>query len=104
MAGTRIGPGITIEGEVTSDDEVVVGGVLRGKLNVEGPVTVEADGVVEADIGAASVRIGGAVTGNIIATERVDLLQGGRLIGDVKAARITIADGASFKGNVDMDV
>lgn len=104
MAATMIGPGITIEGEVTSDDEVVVGGVLRGKLQVEGPVTVESEAVVEADIGATSVSIGGNVTGNVTASERVDLLAGGRLIGDVKASRLTIADGASFKGNVDMDV
>lgn len=104
MAATVIGRGITIEGEVTSDDEVVVAGVLRGKLDVEGAVTIEADGVVEADIGAASVAIGGNVTGNVTASERVDLLAGGRLVGDVKAARLTIADGASFKGNVDMDV
>ena len=44
------------------------------------------------------------MTGNIVASDRVDLLSGGRLVGDVKAARLTIADGASFKGNVDMDV
>lgn len=104
MAATVIGSGITIEGEVTSDDAVVVGGVVRGKLQVDGPVTVEAQGVVEADIGAQSVSIGGAVTGNVTAHDRVDLLAGGRLVGDVKAARLTIADGASFKGNVDMDV
>ena len=104
MAATMIGPGITIEGEVTSDDEVVVGGVLRGKLQVEGAVTVESEAVVEADIGATSVSIGGNVTGNVTASERVDLLAGGRLIGDVKAAKLTLADGASFKGNVDMDV
>lgn len=104
MAATVIGPGITIEGEVTSSDEVVIGGVLRGKLQVEGPVTIDTDGVVEADVGAQSVSIGGQVTGNVTASERVDLLAGGRLVGDVKAARLTIADGASFKGNVDMDV
>jgi cytoskeletal protein CcmA (bactofilin family) len=104
VAATVIGPGITIEGEVTSDDAVVVGGVVRGKLQIEGPLTVESDGVVEADIGAQSVSIGGSVTGNVTASDRVDLLAGGRLIGDVKAARLTIADGASFKGNVDMDM
>ena len=102
MSATVIGPGITIEGEVSSDDEVVVGGVVRGKLNVAGQVTVEADGVVEADIEAKSVSVGGHVTGNIQASERVDLLAGGRLVGDVTAARLTIADGAVFKGNVDM--
>jgi cytoskeletal protein CcmA (bactofilin family) len=104
VATTVIGPGITIEGEVTSEDEVVVGGVIRGKLQSDGVVTIESDGVVDADVSARSVSIGGAVTGNVQAAERVDLLAGGRLIGDVKAARLTIADGASFKGNVDMDV
>ncbi len=103
MAATIIGQGITIEGEVTSEDEVVVGGIVRGKLSIEGQLTIESEGVVEADIGAQSVSIGGSVTGNVTASERVDLLAGGRLIGDVKAARLTIADGASFKGNVDMD-
>ena len=44
------------------------------------------------------------MTGNVAASDRVDLLAGARLVGDVKAARLTIADGASFKGNVDMNV
>lgn len=104
MATTVIGAGITIEGEVTSDDEVVIAGVLRGKLAAEGPVTVEEDGVVEADIGAQSISIGGHVTGNVTAADRVELRTGGKLVGDVKTARLTIADGAMFKGNVDMDV
>ncbi|MSP23571.1 MAG: hypothetical protein EXR75_00095 [Myxococcales bacterium] len=104
MAATIIGAGITIEGEISSDDEVIVGGVVRGKLSVGGSVTVESGAVVEADVDAASVSVGGSVTGNVTAAERVDLLSGGKLIGDVKAARLTIADGAVFKGNVDMEV
>jgi cytoskeletal protein CcmA (bactofilin family) len=104
VAGTMIGHGITIEGEITSDEDVVVAGTVRGKLSAEGPVTIEAGAVVEADIGATSLSVGGNVTGNVTASDRVDLLGGARLVGDVKAARLTIADGASFKGNVDMDV
>ena len=104
MAGTIIGHGITIEGEITSDEEVVVAGTVRGKLTAEASVVIESGAVVEADIGAASLSVGGSVTGNVTATDRVDLLGGGRLVGDVKASRVTIADGASFKGNVDMDV
>lgn len=104
MAGTIIGQGITIEGEITSDEEVVVAGTLRGKLSVDAPVTIDSGAIVEADIGASTLSVGGSVTGNVTASERVDLLTGARLIGDVKAARLTIADGASFKGNVDMDV
>jgi cytoskeletal protein CcmA (bactofilin family) len=104
VAGTIIGHGITVEGEITSDEEVVVAGTVRGKLSAEGPVTIEAGAVVEADIGATSLSVGGQMTGNVAASERVDLLTGARLVGDVKAARLTIADGASFKGNVDMDL
>ncbi len=101
---TVIGQGIIIEGDISSDEAVVVAGTVRGKLTVDGPVTIEPGAVVEADIGASSLSVGGLVTGNVSATERVDLLHGGRLVGDVKAARLTIADGAVFKGNVDMDV
>jgi cytoskeletal protein CcmA (bactofilin family) len=104
VAGTIIGSGITIEGEITSDEEVIVAGTVRGKLNVDGGLTIEGGAVVEADIGASSIALSGSVTGNVTASDRVDLLSGGRLVGDVKAARLTIADGASFKGNVDMDV
>ena len=46
----------------------------------------------------------GQVTGDVTASERVDIQAGGKLVGDIKAARFTIADGASFKGNVDMEV
>jgi cytoskeletal protein CcmA (bactofilin family) len=104
VAGTIIGNGLTIEGEITSDEEVIVAGTVRGKLTVEGPLTIDAGALIEADIGAASLQVGGNVTGNVTAADRVDLLAGGRLVGDVKASRLTIADGASFKGNVDMDV
>ncbi|MCC6552423.1 MAG: polymer-forming cytoskeletal protein [Polyangiaceae bacterium] len=104
MAGTIIGSGLTIEGEITSDEDVIVTGTVRGKLTADGAVTVDAGAQVEADIGAASLQVGGNVTGNVSASDRVDLLSGGRLVGDVKASRLTIADGASFKGNVDMDV
>jgi cytoskeletal protein CcmA (bactofilin family) len=50
------------------------------------------------------IVVAGSLTGNITAQERVDLQTGARVIGNVKAARVTIADGAQFKGSVDMDV
>lgn len=104
MAGTVIGPGLTIEGELTAQEEVVVLGALRGTLSSEEAVSVGPGGQVEADIRATSLGCAGQVTGNVTVAERVDIQAGGRLIGDVKASRLTIADGASFKGNVDMDV
>ncbi len=104
MAGTIISEELTIEGEITSEEEVVVAGRVRGTLSSRDVVSVAPGGVVEADVQALSLALAGQVTGNVTASERVDLQAGGRLVGDVKAARLTIADGASFKGNVDMDI
>ncbi len=104
MASTIIGAGITIDGELTSDEGVVVHGTVRGKLTAKDGVSVEQGGVVEADITSGPLTVAGAVTGNIHSTDRVDLQPGAKVVGNVKATRITIADGAQFKGNVDMDV
>ncbi len=104
MASTVIGAGITIEGEITSDEDVVVAGTIRGKLTAKDSVTIEHGALVEADVSGGAFSVAGSVTGNISSTDRVDLQSGAKVIGNVKAARITIADGAQFKGNVDMDV
>ena len=104
MAQTTIGAGITIEGELTSDDEVEIAGTVRGKITSKDAVAIASGAVVDAEVTGSTVSVGGQLTGNVIAADRVDLQAGGRLIGDVKTARLTIADGASFKGNVDMDV
>lgn len=104
MASTVIGAQITIEGEIVSEDDVVVQGTVRGKVTAKEGCTVEHGGVVEADVVAGPVTCAGQITGNISSSDRVDLQSGARVIGNVRATRITIADGAQFKGNVDMDV
>lgn len=104
MTGTVIGAGLSIEGEITSEEEVVVHGSVRGKLTSSEAISVGSGSVVQADVSGASVSVAGQVTGDVSAAERVDIQAGGRLVGDVKAARFTIADGASFKGAVDMEV
>ena len=104
MASTVIGAGITVEGEITTDEDVVVAGTVRGKLSAKDAVTIEQGATVEADVAGASLTVAGALTGNVTANERVELQSGARVIGNVKAGRVTIADGALFKGNVDMEV
>lgn len=104
MASTVIGAQITVEGEITSDEDVVIQGTVRGKVTAKEGCVVEQGAVVEADVTAGPVSCAGQITGNIHSSDRVDLQPGARVVGNVKATRITIADGAQFKGNVDMDV
>ena len=64
----------------------------------------DCDVVIEADIETANVEVSGQVTGNIAASDKVELKADCKVVGDIRAPRILIADGAVFKGNVDMDV
>ena len=103
MANTVIGSSIVIDGEISGDEDLVIQGTVKGKISVKESLFVEGSGTVEADISTQNVEIAGKVTGNIIATDKVELKSDCRVVGDIKAPRILIADGASFKGNVDMD-
>jgi cytoskeletal protein CcmA (bactofilin family) len=104
MANTVIGSNITIDGEIRGEEALVVLGTVKGKIALSQSVTIEPGATVEADIESETVSVGGRLTGNVSARERVEVRADGKMIGDIKAPRIMIADGASFKGNVDMDV
>lgn len=104
MANTVIGSSIVIDGEISGDEALVVQGTVKGRISLKEGLFVEGSGVVEADIETQTVEISGKVTGNITASDKVELKSDCRVVGDIKAPRILIADGASFKGNVDMDV
>ncbi len=103
MANTVIGSSIIIDGEISGDEALVVQGTVKGKISLKENLFVEGSGVVEADIETQNVEVAGKVTGNIVASDKVELKTDCRVVGDIKAPRILIADGASFKGNVDMD-
>ena len=103
MANTVIGSSIVIDGEISGDEDLVIQGTVKGKIALKQSLFVEGTGTVEADIQTQNVEIAGAVTGNITASDKVELKANCRMVGDIKAPRILIADGASFKGNVDME-
>lgn len=103
MANTVIGNTIVIDGEITGDEDLTIRGTVKGKISLSASLIVENSGVVEADIETKHVEVSGNVTGNITANEKVELKADGRMVGDIKAPRILIADGAVFKGNVDME-
>ena len=103
-ATTVIGPSFVVDGEITGSEDVVVQGTVKGRITTKEALVVEASGVVEADVECATVDVAGQLTGNVSAGERVEFKAESRVSGDVRAPRILIADGAHFKGTVDMDV
>jgi cytoskeletal protein CcmA (bactofilin family) len=103
-AQTVIGSSIVIDGEISGDEDLVIQGTVKGKISLKESLYVESSGVIEADIETANVDVSGQVTGNIAASDKVELKTDCKVVGDIRAPRILIADGAVFKGNVDMDV
>jgi cytoskeletal protein CcmA (bactofilin family) len=104
MGNTVISNGIVIDGEVSGEEPLTILGTVKGKIATTQNLAVEPGATVEADIETQSLSVGGKVTGNVVARERVEVRANGKMVGDIKAPRIVIADGAAFKGNVDMDV
>ncbi len=100
---TVIGSGITIKGELLGEEDVKIEGRVEGLIRVSKNLLVGQNGVIEADIEAENVNIGGTVTGNVVAQSKVEIFASGKMTGDIKGPRIVVAEGAHFKGNVDMD-
>jgi cytoskeletal protein CcmA (bactofilin family) len=98
-----IGKGLYIKGEITGSESLYIDGKVEGSLNLPGNrVTVGRNGQVSANISAREIVVLGKVKGNVTATDRVDIRAEGSLNGDVAAARISIEDGAFFKGGIDI--
>jgi cytoskeletal protein CcmA (bactofilin family) len=92
-----------IKGEVTGSESLYIDGRVEGSINLAGNrVTVGRNGVVSANINAREIVVLGKVRGNLTASDRVDIRSDGSLTGDVVAARISIEDGAFFKGGIDI--
>ena len=98
-----IGKSLVIKGEVTGSESLYIDGRVEGSINLAGNrVTVGRNGVVNANINAREIVVLGKVRGNLQASDRVDIRTEGSLTGDVVAQRISIEDGAFFKGGIDI--
>ena len=98
-----IGKGLYIKGEITGSESLFIDGKVEGSITLPGNrVTVGRNGQVAANISAREIVVLGKVRGNVSATDRVDIRAEGSLSGDVAAARISIEDGAFFKGGIDI--
>lgn len=98
-----IGRSITIKGEVSGDEDLLIQGRVDGTVDLkQHAVTVGGEGRVNANITGRIVTVEGEVEGDLQAQEQVILRNSARVHGDIKAPRVVLEDGASFRGLVDM--
>ena len=92
---------ITIEGKIEGGGSVRIAGRFKGDVSIHGDLTIEAGAKLTGSVRADKVTIGGELEGNVEVASRVDLLQTGVLIGDLKAGSLTVAPGARMRGQVE---
>jgi cytoskeletal protein CcmA (bactofilin family) len=98
-----IGKSLVIKGEVSGSESLYIDGRVEGSINLPGNrVTVGRNGIVNANVNAREIVVIGKLKGNLNASDRVDIRNEGSLTGDVVAQRISIEDGAFFKGGIDI--
>lgn len=103
MAHTIIGETIVVDGEISTEDRLIVSGTVKGKIEARQGLVVERAGSIEADVTADAVQIAGKLEGQVQASTRVEITAEGKMNGDIRAPRILIADGAQFRGHIEMD-
>lgn len=97
-----IGKTLFIKGKLLSDEEVLIEGNFEGILNVKHRVIVSKSGKVNADVEAREIIIKGFVNGNVKCSDKVEIVPDGILNGNIISQRVVLAEGAVFKGNIDM--
>jgi cytoskeletal protein CcmA (bactofilin family) len=98
-----IGKSVVVKGELSGSEDLYVDGEVEGSIALRGQsLTVGPNGRVRANIEARNVIVHGQVDGNLRASDRVDLRKSASLTGDISTARISIEDGAYFKGTIDI--
>jgi cytoskeletal protein CcmA (bactofilin family) len=99
----NIGKSVVIKGELNGSEDLTVEGQVEGKIELRDHVlTIGPNGKIKAQVFAKAVIVLGEVNGNVTATEKVDIRDGGSVDGDIVSPRVAIAEGAHFRGSVDM--
>src|ERR1700736_830396 len=92
---------ITIEGKIEGGGSVRIAGKFNGDVNIQGDLTIEAGAKLTGSVCANNVTIAGELEGNVTQASRVDLLETGVMIGDLKAGSLTVTAGARMRGQAD---
>ena len=102
-SNVNIGKSVVIKGELSGSEDLTIEGQVEGKIELrQNVLTIGPNGRIKAQIFAKAVVILGEVTGNVTATEKVDIRDNGSVDGDIAAPRVAIAEGAHFRGSIDM--
>lgn len=99
---TIIGDSTQVRGNLIGDEDLHVHGRIEGRVELQRTLFIAPSGVVKADVSVKSAVVSGIVVGNIHASESVELTREARMVGDIVSPRVVIAEGASFRGGVDM--
>ncbi len=102
VTSTIVGESILINGNLQGDEDLTVLGRVEGTINLTKTLNIEESGIVKANISVRNAIVSGVVVGNITASDSVEITEVGRLVGDIKAPRVIIVDGARYRGAVDM--
>jgi cytoskeletal protein CcmA (bactofilin family) len=103
-ATARLGASLHVKGEISGNEDLLIDGTVEGLVQLdERKLTVGATAKVTADIVAREVVVYGTVKGNLRAKDRIEIKKDGSVIGDLTTSRISIEDGAYFKGSIEID-
>lgn len=98
-----IGPGTTVRGTLSGDEDLTVEGRVEGAIRLSKDLDVAKGAVLEAQVDARAVHVSGSITGNVNAGDSLVVEAGAAVVGDVTTPRLVINEGAHFKGRVTMD-
>jgi cytoskeletal protein CcmA (bactofilin family) len=99
----NIGKSVVIKGELNGSEDLTIEGQVEGTIHLkEHVLTIGPNGRIKAQVFAKAVIVLGQVSGNVTATEKVDIRDNGSVDGDIVSPRVAIAEGAHFRGSVDM--
>ena len=99
---SRLGPATSLKGKLKFSTSVSISGKFEGEIESTGFLYVDSAAVVRADIKAKSIVVGGVIHGNIEAYEKIEMLPTGKIYGNVRTAKLKIADGVVFEGKCEM--
>jgi cytoskeletal protein CcmA (bactofilin family) len=99
---TIVGQTMLIKGNLEGDEDLTVQGRIEGSLSLTKTLIIEPSGVVKADVSVANAIVSGVMVGNLTASDSLEITETGRMVGDIRAPRVIVVEGASVRGNVDM--